>query len=223
MKLKFVSVTALAVVALAACTTSPQATETVTVPVHVTETTAAPAPTDTSAVDCPAWSDDPDAQAAQIDFNRFTGICVGMTFKEASAAAGIEIHGDAMCPWSATIMSDDTIGLQISAVSSVTDPSGPIEFFRLGWYDDPTAAWAYDVPSTDVGVRPGTPQADVAAWYPDSFGIEFNDQISGPRDQQVIPGPDGLAIVADIVDGYVGSMAWGKGLENGGPDGFICE
>jgi hypothetical protein len=138
-----------------------------------------------------------------------------MSFAEAEAVGGIPVSGEAMCPWYATIISDEDLGWYVSALSPVEDPGSEIWFFRMQWLDDPAAATAYDMPRTPEGITIGSTEAEFVAAYPGATTMLVDDIARGPRDERLVAGPDSLTYVFDITDGYVSEMTWGKRLTMG--------
>ncbi len=180
---------------------------------------SAPVATPSSApVVTPSPSPSPDA--AEIDFDRFTDIYVGMTFAEASAASGIAIQGEAMCPWFANIVVDDPVGLYVGTVSPIEAAGSEIWFFRMLWLDDPALAPA-DLPSTTEGITIGSTQAEVVAAYPSATLTTVDDISRGTRTFYLVPGPSDLTLIFDIQSGLVSEITWGKRLTYG-PPGEVC-
>lgn len=223
-----IAVTVVAVLSLAACmagadpSASPSATESPSTSPSASPTletsptpsaTSSDSPTATAALDCPPWDDGyhPDGPAA-IDFHRYAGMCVGMSFAEASDTfAGPPLVGEASCPWVATIVASGD--LYISAISDPAAPGDEILFFHAIYYEDPAAA--VEVPTTAEGITIGSSGPEVYGAYPSAFENAFEDVSRGPRTQIVVPGPAGMGLVFDLRDGLVWEITWGEGLDDG--------
>lgn len=209
------AIAAVCVLLAAGCTPggdpSPSTTLTVTAPPAPTTSTSPPA----------SPSPQPTETAAAIDFNRFTEIYVGMSFIEASAASGIPVEGEAMCPWYSNIVAEDSVGLYITALSPYETPGSEIWFFRMQWLNDPTLATTYEMPATQEGITIGSTEADLLAAYPTATSVSFDDYARGPRDQRLVSGSAGNTYVFDIIDGLVTEITWGQRLE-GGAQGEYC-
>lgn len=187
--------------------------------------TSGPSPTDTSASGTDCLFFDPASEGMgqpAIDFNRFAGICVGMSFPEAEAASFMDVSGVPECPWVATVVSDDDIGLYVNAISDNEEPGAEIRFFVMYWFGDPVDASSYEMPALESGVTIGTTEGTLLVEYPTAEQIIFDDISRGERYQRVVAGPDGTSINFDIVDGYVSEISWGWGLGDGGPNGELC-
>ena len=165
-------------------------------------------------------SPSPSPDVAEIDFDRFTTIYLGMTFAEASAASGIAIQGEAMCPWFANIVVDDPVGLYVGTVSPIEAAGSEIWFFRMLWLDDPALAPA-DLPSTVEGITIGSTEAEVVAAYPSAVLTTVDDIARGTRTFYLVPGPNDLTLIFDVQSGLVSEITWGKRLTYG-PPGEVC-
>jgi hypothetical protein len=196
---------------------SPSATSATT-----TTTTTSTTTTTTAAGACPTWNDASAAGGlAQIDFNRFAGICVGMDFPSASAASGEDIAGIAQCPWDATIIADDTAGFYVSALSPVQSPGSAVTFFRMAWNNDPATASSYEMPTTAEGIRIGSTLAQLQAAYPSATHYAIDDMSRGPRDEWVVLGPGGNNYIFDVTAGLVSELNWGH-VQSTGIQGEYC-
>ncbi len=204
---------------LSSATPTPGATPGVTPSPTPTETST-PTPTPSTG-GCPVWVDDPDNPLAAIDFNRYVGICVGMSFPEAAVASGMPVIGEASCPWLANITADETLGFYVSAMSNDPDPNSEILFFRMIWQSDPALANSYEMPRTAQGISIGSTEAELLAAYPSAVAVMVDDMSRGPRDERLVSGPDGLTYVFSIIDGYVSEIAWGLNLTSG-QNGELC-
>ncbi len=174
--------------------------------------TPTPTPTATASGDCPTWTEG----MSGIDFNRYYGICVGMSFVE------VDISGEASCPWYATIDSDEGLGWYVSALSNNEDPGTQIWFFKMQWILTPASnAASHDLPATPKGITIGSTEADMMAAYPSAVTMLIDDISRGQRDERVVAEPDGNTYVFDIVDGYVSEITWGQHLSNG-QNGELC-
>jgi hypothetical protein len=158
---------------------------------------------------------------AAIDFNRFAGVCVGMNYPEAGEAMAIDFAGVAACPWVAEIVSDDGLGLYVTAMSSYDDPGASITFFRMAWLNDPAAAASYEMPGTPEGITIGSTLAQLQAAYPSATHYAIDDYARGPRDEWVVLGPAGNEYIFDVIDGLVSEVNWGQ-LQPGGIQGEYC-
>jgi hypothetical protein len=176
-----------------------------------------PTPTSTPAV---TPSPSPSPAQAEIDFDRFRDIYVGMSFAEASAASGIAVTGESMCPWFANIIDDDPTGLYVATTSWVDTPGDEILFFRMLWLDDPALAPA-GLPRTTEGITIGSTVADVLAAYPSATLTTIDDMSRGARSFFLVAGPDDLTLIFDVQSGLVSEITWGKRLMYG-PPGEMC-
>jgi len=200
---------------------------TTSAPAAPTATTAAPSPTPTAtatapASACPTWDDgSAESGLAPIDFNRYAGICVGMDYPTAGGASGLDIAGNASCPWVADIVADDTNGFYVTALSPVEAPGSAITFFRMAWLNDPATASSYEMPATAQGITIGSTLAQLQAAYPSATEYLIDDYARGPRDEWVVLGPDGNNYIFDIQDGLVSEMNWGQ-VQSTGIQGEYC-
>ena len=221
---------ALAVLFLAACSSTPPAASpsaspsdspSVTASASASASPSASATPTNTALDCPAWTDDPDAQVSAIGPNRYAGACLGMTFDEATAN-GTTVVGEEQCPWYATIVGDDDLGFYINAVQGGQEADGTITFFMVKWFGNPADAASYEMPRTPEGITIGSTRAEVLDAYPTASEIEFEDIARGMREQLVVTTGDTTTYNFDIVDKTVTEISWGEGLANGGPNGDLC-
>ena len=221
---------ALAVLLLAACSSTPSATTPSASPTASPSATvsasqspsASPTPTATdTALGCPPWSDDPDAAVAAIAPNRFAGACLGMTFDQATAN-GTTVVGDKQCPWFSTVVADDKLGYYVNVVQGTQDANGTISLFMVKWFGDPADAASYEMPATAEGITIGSTKAEVLAAYPTATEVSFDDISRGPRKQLVVPTGDGTTYNFDITNKLVSEISWGEGLADGGPNGELC-
>jgi hypothetical protein len=224
------AIAALALVTLTACgpggTASPTETTTVTaIPSPSGSVTPSPSvtpvvtstPTPTLVGGCPEFTEEMSA----IDYNRFGGICIGMSFAQAEAVSEIPVSGEASCPWLATVVSDEGLGYYVSALSPYETPGSEIWYFRMMWQGDPATALAYDLPATPEGITIGSTEADFNAAYPSAVTKLVDDISRGPRDERLVTEPDGNTFVFDIMDGRVSEITWGQKLANG-QNGELC-
>jgi hypothetical protein len=168
------------------------------------------------------WNDaSAEGGLASIDFNRFAGICVGMDYTQASAAAGYDIAGNPSCPWVTYIVSDDANGFYLTALSAVEDPGAAIDFFRMAWLNDPATASSYEMPATAEGITIGSTLAQLQAAYPSATYYAIDDYARGPRDEWVVLGPNGNEYIFDVTDGLVSELNWGQ-LQPTGIQGEYC-
>lgn len=198
-------------------------------PASSPEPEPSPSPTATTepppaALDCPGWDDGLDESGlAAIDFHRYAGICIGMSFAEASATyAGPPLTGHDYCPWVAPIVDIPEIGLYISAISYPEAPGEEIWLFRMMFLEDPAVAPDYEMPTTSKGATIGAMEGDIGSWYEGGSLITFEDYARGMRTQWVAYGPGGNSMTFDLVGGIVTEMAWGQNIAAGGPIGEIC-
>jgi len=219
---------ALAILLLAACSSTPTATSPSASPSAAPSvtTSASPSPSPSAsatatALDCPPWTDDPDSQISAIGPNRYAGACLGMTFDEATAN-GTKVVGDEQCPWYSTIVGDDDLGFYINAVQGSQEAGGTISLFMVKWFGNPADAASYEMPATPEGITIGSTRAAVLDAYPTASEISFDDISRGTRKQIVVPTGDNTTYNFDIVDKLVTEISWGEGLANGGPNGDIC-
>jgi hypothetical protein len=205
--------------------TATTAAPTSAAPSPVTTPSETPTPTATAtatASGCPTW-DDASAESglAPIDFNRFAGICVGMDFPTAGGASGLDIGGNASCPWVADIVADDASGFYVTALSPVDAPGSAITFFRMAWLNDPATASSYEMPGTAEDITIGSTLAQLKAAYPSATEYKIDDYARGPRDEWVVLGPDGNNYIFDIQDGLVSELNWGQ-VQSTGIQGEYC-
>jgi len=146
---------------------------------------------------------------APIDYNRFAGICIGMSFAEASASGTLAIEGAAECPWLAPVVEDDDLMYYVSILSDVETPGESIQFFLMRYYNDPATAVALEMAGTAEGIRIGSTEAELLAAYAGMTSESYTDDAGIDHDVYVSAGPDGNNYVFDMIDGRVGGMAWG--------------
>lgn len=229
--MKRITVLALAVaLALTACTDSdPEATPSPSPSPSLTPSpsispTPSPSPSPVVEALCPGWDDGLDEEGvAAIDFNRYAGICLGMSFAEASATyAGPPLVGEDYCPWVTAIVEVDDLGLYVHAYTFPEDPGEEIWLFKMIWLDDPAIAWSHDLPAHADGGTIGAMEGDIFAWYPTGSMVTHDDPSRGMRTQWVVPGPNNTAIAFDLTEGVVSEMSWGNRITGGGPWGELC-
>lgn len=85
----------------------------------------------------------------------------------------------------------------------------------MSYLHDPATVPVLEVPATAEGIRIGSSRAEVLAAYPTAIELSVEDPARGTRDQVVAAQGPELAYVFDIMDGLVGEMTWGVGLEDG--------
>ncbi|WP_062134375.1 hypothetical protein [Demequina aestuarii] len=169
---------------------------------------------------CPTFDDGHDAEYVAIEPHRYAHVCLGMTFAEASAAMpGLDIAGDASCPWHADIVS--ATPLVISAVTSRDEPGQQILALRVAYLADLAGLDPWEIPRTAEAVGIGSTREAVRAAYPGAEERTVEDPERGPRDQMIAPQGAGLAYVFDVTDGLVSEMTWGIGLDHG-VTGDLC-
>lgn len=182
-----------------------------------------PTPTPTAWADalaCPTYDDGLDVDYVAIDSHRYSAICTGMTFAEASAAVpDWELEPEAICPWVAEVVAADPLYLQ--AISDPEDPTGPIRLFRMIYLADPETAPPHEVPATAEGVSIGSSVADVVAAYAHARQVVHDDPSRGTREQYVVDDGANHWLVFDIVGEVVSEMTWGIDLP-GGIAGELC-
>lgn len=220
------AVAALALTACAADPAEPSTPPATTAPASPSSTAttaqASPIPTETAAaLDCPAWSDDPDGQVAAIGPNYFAGACLGRSFDDA-AANGSPVTAGEPCPWYGTITADDELGYYGITVTPTETPGDGIFLFILRWFSEPADAAAYDLPATAEGITIGSSVKDVLAAYPAGTEVTFDDISRGVRTQIVVPTGADTSYNFDIADGVVTEIAWGNQIMDGGPNGELC-
>lgn len=226
-RLAIAAVTSLLALTLAGCTGggTPAPSET---PSATASGTPGPSPSVTpepseapevlaDALECPSWDDGLDESGLEpIAGNRYAGICVGMSFEEASGTfAGPPLMGTEYCPWITEIVAMPDPGLYVEAISSPEAPGDRIFMFRMTWLGDPMAAPAYERPFTVEGASVGTGAAQVLSLYPTATQIVREDMAAGTREQIVVRVTADLSYVFDVTGGLVNTVYWGEGLEDG--------
>jgi hypothetical protein len=157
-----------------------------------------------------------------IDFNRYASICLGMSFAEASASMpGLPLAGEGACPWYAEVLSVSDPGLYVAAVTHPENAGGEIFLFRMNWLGDPSSAASFDAPTTQEGVSVGSTTAQVKLAYPKATPVTLEDPSRGSRNQLVVAGAGGTALVFDVTSGHVDTVYWGTGI-TGGAVGEWC-
>lgn len=227
---RILALATIVLVALAGCTSTPEASSPSASPVASESATPSATPSETpsptpsetaAAAECPTWSDDPDAAAAAIGPISFAGACIGHSFDDA-IAAGAALTAPEACPWVGELVAIDDPGLYVSAYSDPEDPGAYIGFFVLRWFADPADAASFEMPRTAEGITIGSSAAEVLDAYPDATEVEFDDIARGPRLQMVVPTTDTTTYNFDITDGVVTEISWGENLDQGGPNGDLC-
>lgn len=205
---------------LAAATTA-AATTTSSASATPDPSTATPAPTTAQGDPCK----DPSVSLvglAGIDFDRYSNICLGMSFAQASVAMqGPAIAGDTACPWYATVVAISDPGFYVAAVSRIEDPGNAIFMFRMTWQSDQASAVAFDAPATPADITVGSTTAQVNTAYPGATVVSLNDPARGPRTQIVVDESEDTSFVFDVTDGFVTDIYWGTGLSQG-VNGELC-
>ena len=163
--------------------------------------------------------EDPRASAsglAPIASNRYAEICVGMSFKEATAAMpGPIIAGLVECPWYATVLEASNPGLYVSAVTRPEEPGEEIILFTMTWSGSLANAAVFPAPATAEGISVGSTASEVTAAYPQGKAVTVEDPSLGTRHQVVVAGDGDTAIVFDVTEGRVSAVYWGTGLADG--------
>jgi hypothetical protein len=145
-----------------------------------------------------------------------------MSFTEASAAMpGPAVAGRAECPWYAEVFAVADPGLFVAAVSYPENPGDEIFLFRMNWLGDPASAASFDAPTTQQGISVGSSAAEVKTAYPTATAVTLDDPSRGSRNQLVVAGSAGTALVFDVTSGYVDTVYWGNGI-SGGAVGELC-
>jgi|GEM_PF-1646032 len=176
--------------------------------------TPSPSRTQTEARPCPAYDDGLDVDYVAIDGHRYSAICTGMTFEEASAAVPEwDLEPEAICPWVAEIVAADP--LYVQAISDPADPDGPIRLFRMIYLADPETAPPHEVPATAEGISLGSSVADVLVSYAGARQVVQEDPSRGTREQYVVDDGGGHWLVFDIAGEVVSEVTWGLDLEAG--------
>lgn len=219
---------ALALLLLAGCTSTPEATSPSASPTPTPSAapsvtpSPSPSPTETAtALECPTWTDDPDASLAAIGPISFAGVCVGQSFEEAQGT-GAPVTAPEQCPWYGQLVTQDDPGFYVTALSDPSAPGERISFFILYWFPDPSEAASFEMPRTAEDITIGSTAAEVLDAYPTAAEIDFDDIARGPRHQIVVPTSDTTTYNFDITDGVVSEISWGEGLAEGGPNGDLC-
>jgi hypothetical protein len=218
---------ALAVVALAGCTSTPAETSPSASPSPSVTHSATPSPSATpsetaaAAAECPTWTDDPDDTVSAIGPISFAGVCIGQSFDEA-IATGAPVTAPEQCPWYGQLVAQDDPGFYVTALSDPSDPGARINFFILYWFADPADAASFEMPSTAEGITIGSTTDEVMAAYPTASEVTFDDIARGSRTQLVVPTSATTTYNFDVVDGVVTEISWGEGLSEGGPNGDLC-
>lgn len=171
--------------------------------------TVEPEPT-AMALDCPTWDDgfvEPGSEIAAYNFNRFAGVCVGMSYDEAASRWPDAFEGNPSCPWVVDIATGDD--LYIGAISEYESPGDDIRFFLARLWADPATFDAEELFANEEGIRLGSTEGDVLAAYPDATFETYGDDAGMDHESWLVAGPEGLNYVFDIYDGYVTAIAWG--------------
>lgn len=188
--------------------------------------TPEPSPSVTAApgeLDCPGWDDGLDESGiAPIAANRYAGICVDMSFTEASGTfGGPPITGDPYCPWIANVVWVEEYAFIVNAVTEYENPGERIWMFRMAWWGDPADMAGFELPTTAEGITLGSTTAQVLAAFPGGSMVGIEDMSLGPRQQWLAPVNDQYGYIFDVTDGYVSIMYWGERLA-GGTNAEIC-
>jgi hypothetical protein len=203
-------------------TASPSATATVAATPSPTPTPSpSPSPSATVAADpC----NDPNVSTVglpAVDFDRYQYYCIGMSFEDASAAAGWQTVGDAVCPWYSTLGAMSDYGFYVGAMTRPDDPGADIYLFRMRWAGTPADVAAFDPPATAAGISLGSTIAEITAAYPAASAVVVNDMARGPRNHLLVTGPSGGTYDFDVTEGYVTDMYWGMNIPQG-VNGELC-
>jgi len=159
---------------------------------------------------------------AAIDFDRYQGICLGMSFAQASAAmSGQDVTGETACPWYATVVAVADPGLYVGAMTRPDDPGADIYLFRMTWQGDQATAAGFDAPATAANISVGSTTAEVMAAYPSATAVVVDDIARGTRNHLLVQGPSSTTFDFDVTDGYVTDIYWGKGIPQG-VNGELC-